>query len=385
MSPETNLILNEMQKQFAEQNVKLDKRFAESEANWEKRFLDLEHRGDERIAKVEKVAIDLEDWKPEIEGKVDDIKLEVGKFTKHWERSIRESAMSHPGVIPQLGSAAARPSAGDPADRPSGHGLNSSYREVGCGFVTTYHPPVKGASNPPLPLPYTPSPGSRSGLGTERLPKVNFPEFDGENPKLWLARSEDYFEMYNVESHRWIKFATMRFTKAVARWLQSVDLRLRRANWDEFARMLLDRFGREHQELMLRQLFNIKQLGSVSEYVEQFSGPVDQSTSYGHSTDPLYFTMCFIDGLKFDIKTVVLVQHPKDLDTAYSLALLQEDVSTTSPYITRKHDPGPFQKFTPRAPLPLPPPPRIDKHLTPVLPEEKRLCEGKSLEENGLL
>jgi hypothetical protein len=149
--------------------------------------------------------------------------------------------------------------------------------------------------------------------------------------------------------------------------------------------MLLDRFGREHQELMLRQLFNIKQLGSVSEYVEQFSGPVDQSTSYGHSTDPLYFTMCFIDGLKFDIKTVVLVQHPKDLDTAYSLALLQEDVSTTSPYSTRKHDPGPFQKFTPRAPLPLPPPPRIDKHLTPVLPEEKRLCEGKSLEENGLL
>jgi hypothetical protein len=65
--------------------------------------------------------------------------------------------------------------------------------------------------------------------------------------------------------------------------------------------MLLDRFGREHQELMLRQLFNIKQHGSVSEYVEQFSGLVDQLTAYGHSIDPLYFTMRFIDGLKFDI------------------------------------------------------------------------------------
>jgi hypothetical protein len=39
---------------------------------------------------VEKVAIELEDWKPEIEGKVDNIELEVGKLTKHWERSACE-------------------------------------------------------------------------------------------------------------------------------------------------------------------------------------------------------------------------------------------------------------------------------------------------------
>jgi hypothetical protein len=182
MSPETKLILDEMQKQFADQNQKLDKRFADNDAKWEKRFLDLENRGDERVSKVEKVAIDLEDWKPEIEGKVDDMKLEVGKLTKHWERSVRESAMGHPGIIPQLGSASARPSAGDQVDRPSGHRVDSFHRADGCGFVTTYHPPVKGACNSPLPFPALPSNGLKSGLGTERLPKVNFPEFDGEIP-----------------------------------------------------------------------------------------------------------------------------------------------------------------------------------------------------------
>jgi hypothetical protein len=108
---------------------------------------------------------------------------------------------------------------------------------------------------------------------------------------------------------------------------------------------------------------------------------VDQLTAYDHSTDPLYFTMRFIDGFKFDIKPIVLVQRPKYLDTAYSLALLQEDVSTPSHPSTRKHEQGSFQRFPPRAPLPLPPPPRIDKQPTPVLPEEKRLCEGKSLED----
>jgi hypothetical protein len=135
--------------------------------------------------------------------------------------------------------------------------------------------------------------------------------------------------------------------------------------------MLLDRFGREQQELMLRKL------GAVAEYVEQFSELVNELIAYGHSRDPLYFTMRFIDGLKSDIKPIVIVQHPKDLNTAYSLALLQEDVSTPSHYSTRKHEQGPFQKYTPRAPLPLPPPPRIDKQPTPMLPEEKRMCEGK--------
>jgi hypothetical protein len=42
---------------------------------------------------------------------------------------------------------------------------------------------------------------------------------------------------------------------------------------------------------MLRQFFNISQVGAVSEYVDQFSMLVDQLTAYDHSTDPLYFTM----------------------------------------------------------------------------------------------
>jgi hypothetical protein len=80
------------------------------------------------------------------------------------------------------------------------------------------HPPVKGACC--LPTPPTPpqsgrfntlgsSSGGRSqnvgGGGTRRLPKLNFPPFDGDNPKIWLSRSVDFLEMYEVEPHKWIK------------------------------------------------------------------------------------------------------------------------------------------------------------------------------------
>lgn len=42
-------------------------------------------------------------------------------------------------------------------------------------------------------------------------------------------------------------------------------------------------------------------------------------------------TTRFIDGLKDDIRAVVLVRCPQDLDTVSSLALLQEDVFSQAP------------------------------------------------------
>jgi hypothetical protein len=46
----------------------------------------------------------------------------------------------------------------------------------------------------------------------------------------------------------------------------------------------------------------------VSAYVKSFSELVDQLTSYSHVHDPLYFTMRFIDGLRLDIKAIMIVQ-----------------------------------------------------------------------------
>jgi hypothetical protein len=56
-----------------------------------------------------------------------------------------------------------------------------------------------------------------------RLPKLNFPLFDGDYPKLWISRCQDYFDLYCVEPDRWIKLATMHFSPFAGRWLQSVE------------------------------------------------------------------------------------------------------------------------------------------------------------------
>lgn len=63
----------------------------------------------------------------------------------------------------------------------------------------------------------------------------------------------------------------------------------------------------------------------MGEYVEQFSVLVDHLSAYEENVDPLYYTMCFIDGLHDDIKSVIMVQHPSTLDIACSLALVREE------------------------------------------------------------
>ncbi|WVZ82304.1 hypothetical protein U9M48_029580 [Paspalum notatum var. saurae] len=72
--------------------------------------------------------------------------------------------------------------------------------------------------------------------------------------------------------------------------------------------------------------------------------------------------MQFIEGLDPIIKSVVLVQRPQDLDSACSLALLQEEAASSSSVIKRKPD-GRFSwpLPPPKTPQPLPLPPRIDK------------------------
>jgi hypothetical protein len=90
-------------------------------------------------------------------------------------------------------------------------------------------------------------------------------------------------------------------------WYQSIAPQLPTATWDTFCQMLHERFDRDQHEYLLRQMFNIRQQSTVSAYVTAFSQLVDKLISYSPNADPLYFTQRFIDGLRFDIKAIVLV------------------------------------------------------------------------------
>jgi hypothetical protein len=157
---------------------------------------------------------------------------------------------------------------------------------------------------------------------------MNFSKFENGNPKLWQSHCETYFEMYGVDPMVWVRVATMHFEGLAARWLQSINHHVRSASWKELCSWIHDRFGRDQHESLIRQLFHIKQVGTVEEYINKFSELVDQLVAYEYSLDFCYYTTHIVDGLKDDVKVVVLVQRPIDLDTTYTLVLLQEEAES---------------------------------------------------------
>jgi len=109
----------------------------------------------------------------------------------------------------------------------------------------------------------------------------------------------------------WVRVAKMHFTHAAKRWYPSVESQLQTANWPTFTRLILDRFGQDEHELLLRQLFQIHQINSIQEHIDQFIVIVDDLSAYSGTIDSLYYAMRFIDGLKDYIRAAVALHHPK--------------------------------------------------------------------------
>jgi hypothetical protein len=157
-------------------------------------------------------------------------------------------------------------------------------------------------------------------------PSMAFPVFDGNNPKVWRQRCETYFDFYSVAKEMWIRMAIMNFVGTATFWLQLVDNRLGEMSWEEFCGCLNVRFGRDQHSMLIRQFYHIHQTNSVSEYVEQFDVILHQLLAHEGQLTLAMITARFVDGLKEEVRSVVVIQRPNNLDVACSLALLQEDM-----------------------------------------------------------
>jgi hypothetical protein len=147
------------------------------------------------------------------------------------------------------------------------------------------------------------------------------------------------------------------FSGEAALWLQWTNAHLSVSNWEEFVSLVCDKFGRREFEQLLRQFSRLRQTGTVAEYATQLNASMNCLLAHHRSWDPLYFVTQFVDGLRSNIRVVVMVQQPKDLDSAVSLAMLQEEAIELTREATRAgggH--ATFPRVIPRTAMPLPPP-----------------------------
>jgi hypothetical protein len=95
--------------------------------------------------------------------------------------------------------------------------------------------------------------------------------------------------------------------------------------WEELCRLVHDKFGKNKYVHYRRQLHQLKQVGSVSEYIEHFEKLRNQLLLYNSALDENFFVDEFIEGLKPEYCTAIRLHLPEDLDTACLLAMLQEE------------------------------------------------------------
>jgi hypothetical protein len=157
-----------------------------------------------------------------------------------------------------------------------------------------------------------------------RLPKSDFPHFDGDSPKWWKKSCEKYFKLYSVQTHLWVDFATMHFKGNAALWLQTYEAQHSVATWPELCVGVFSKFNRDKYARITDTFFAHKQTSSVDDYAHKFEELMHRILLYNHSYDETFFVKRFISGLRADIRRALKLHNPSTVDLAFSMAQTQE-------------------------------------------------------------
>lgn len=200
-----------------------------------------------------------------------------------------------PNVAPSLGM----PSSASP--EPSRHSAGGGV----LGPIPGMNPPpsnFQGMNPDPPPRQFDVVHGHSTNFRHSRsTPKMDFPKFDGEQPRLWREQCEIYFEIYGVSPAMMPKFVALNFTGAAALWLQTAQLRARFQTWEALQEAVCAHFDKDRYPLHMKQLENLKQTRTVTEYQVKFDQLAHSILLYNPSYDDIYFVTRFLSGLKDEI------------------------------------------------------------------------------------
>ncbi|GJX34501.1 gypsy/ty3 retroelement polyprotein [Tanacetum coccineum] len=162
---------------------------------------------------------------------------------------------------------------------------------------------------------------SQRGQSTyDRLTKLEFPKFSGEDVQGWLYRVNQFFLLDSIqEDAQKIMLVSMHLFGNALNWHKQF---MKRNNgtviWQHYEEGIKERFDPINENPMV-ELKILKQTGSIQAYEDLFEAllnKVDQTEAYAISL--------FIGGLKDEIGLAVRMFKPNKLTDAYCLAKIQE-------------------------------------------------------------
>ena len=188
---------------------------------------------------------------------------------------------------------------------------------------------ASGSGEPPFPHSspgYHGSGRDSSALPRHSVPKMAFPRFTGENPRIWKDKCLDYFHIFNIPESMWVTSASMNMDANAAKWLQVYKLKHGLGTWSEFMAAVEDQFGSYTYRDSISNLIALEQEGSLDEYISAFTDLQYQVSMHSTGLDEVFFVTHFIKGLKSEVRVTVQSMAPKTAKKAIMLAKIQSQL-----------------------------------------------------------
>jgi hypothetical protein len=99
---------------------------------------------------------------------------------------------------------------------------------------------------------------------------MQFPVFDGSNPKIWIDKCNNYFHICKIDDPLKVEAAVMHLQDNAAKWWQAYKQGHTIPAWTKFCEIIQAKFGADDFRTAINDLLNLKQTGPVEEYTKTF-------------------------------------------------------------------------------------------------------------------
>jgi hypothetical protein len=128
--------------------------------------------------------------------------------------------------------------------------------------------------------------------------KVELPMFNGEDPAGWISRAEVYFRVQGTSPEVKVSLAQLCMEGATIHFFNSLIGEDEGLNWEGLKEALLGRYGGHGDGDVYEQLTDLKQKGTVDEYITEFEYLIAQIPRLPDKQ----FLGYFLHGLKMEIR-----------------------------------------------------------------------------------
>ncbi|KAI4328654.1 hypothetical protein L6164_020990 [Bauhinia variegata] len=176
-------------------------------------------------------------------------------------------------------------------------------------------------------------------------PRLPFPIFDGSNFHQWRGKCEQYFQLEEVSDAQKVKMILVCMEGKAFSWQQHYmqEHNGNRLHWKQLIIDMATRFDKALFDDPFCELLNLRQTGSIDEYLEMFDDLVIRA-----GVDSSVALSCFMNGLRSPLETAIRIQHPRSLNEAIHVARLQDGFLSqlaSQPYIVHPK-PSPTNFFS---------------------------------------